>query len=151
MTCIPVPAQACPRCSIAPISGVVVPLCPCWLHHVVLPSPNCQVLYCSKPTAVGGPLRKGPGPFLFSGQNARQVRQSSRCGLLSGQVAGPASCTSQASLQLHGGIAAAPQGSDSVLSWPHTIWQHSNAQQEACNGKVHGVHQDDRLSPAMTA
>eukprot|EP00775_Hariotina_reticulata_P005046 gene5046-5287_t len=32
-----------------------------------------DVLYCSKPTAVGGPLKKGPGPVLAPGQSARQV------------------------------------------------------------------------------
>jgi hypothetical protein len=32
-----------------------------------------DVLYCSKPTAVGGPLKKGPGPVLAQGQSARQI------------------------------------------------------------------------------
>jgi hypothetical protein len=32
-----------------------------------------EVLYCSKPTAVGGPLRKGAGPVLAPGQSARQT------------------------------------------------------------------------------
>ncbi|KAG2493381.1 hypothetical protein HYH03_008513 [Edaphochlamys debaryana] len=32
-----------------------------------------QVLFSSKPSAVGGPLRKGPGPAVFPGQEARQI------------------------------------------------------------------------------
>ena len=32
-----------------------------------------EVAYCSLPTAVGGPLRKGPGPVIFPGQRARQI------------------------------------------------------------------------------
>lgn len=34
-----------------------------------------EVLYCSKPAAVGGPLKKGAGPILFPGQQARQILQ----------------------------------------------------------------------------
>ncbi|MEW5307257.1 MAG: hypothetical protein WDW36_009665 [Sanguina aurantia] len=32
-----------------------------------------EVLYCSKPAAVGGPLTKGVGPAVFQGQSARQI------------------------------------------------------------------------------
>lgn len=32
-----------------------------------------EVLYCSKPTAVGGPLKKGAGPVIAPGQVARQI------------------------------------------------------------------------------
>lgn len=32
-----------------------------------------EVLYCSKPTAVGGPLKKGAGPVVAAGQVARQI------------------------------------------------------------------------------
>ena len=31
-----------------------------------------DVAYCSQPSAVGGPLKKGAGPVLFPGQNAKQ-------------------------------------------------------------------------------
>jgi hypothetical protein len=31
-----------------------------------------EVLYCSKPSAVGGPLKAGAGPVLFPGQKAVQ-------------------------------------------------------------------------------
>jgi hypothetical protein len=32
-----------------------------------------EVAYCSKPTAVGGPLKAGAGPVLFPGQTAKQL------------------------------------------------------------------------------
>jgi hypothetical protein len=32
-----------------------------------------EVAYCSKPTAVGGPLKAGAGPVLFPGQQATQL------------------------------------------------------------------------------
>eukprot|EP00882_Tetradesmus_deserticola_P030072 GHRQ01033731.1.p1 GENE.GHRQ01033731.1~~GHRQ01033731.1.p1 ORF type:complete len:230 (+),score=61.77 GHRQ01033731.1:960-1649(+) len=35
-----------------------------------------DVLYCSKPTAVGGPLKSGAGPVLAPGQQARQILQA---------------------------------------------------------------------------
>jgi hypothetical protein len=34
-----------------------------------------EVAYCSKPSAVGGPLTKGAGPVLAQGQTARQILQ----------------------------------------------------------------------------
>lgn len=37
-----------------------------------------DVVYCSKPAAVGGPLTKGAGPVLAAGQQARQILQVSR-------------------------------------------------------------------------
>jgi hypothetical protein len=39
-----------------------------------------DVVYCSKPSAVGGPLTKGPGPVLAAGQRARQILQVSQQG-----------------------------------------------------------------------
>lgn len=39
-----------------------------------------DVVYCSKPAAVGGPLTKGAGPVLAAGQQARQILQVSRDG-----------------------------------------------------------------------
>lgn len=35
-----------------------------------------QVLYSSKPSAVGGPLRSAVGTTVFPGQNARQVLEA---------------------------------------------------------------------------
>jgi len=32
-----------------------------------------DVVYCSKPSAVGGPLTKGAGPVVAAGQQARQI------------------------------------------------------------------------------
>jgi hypothetical protein len=34
-----------------------------------------DVVYCSKPSAVGGPLTKGAGPVVAAGQQARQILQ----------------------------------------------------------------------------